>query len=510
MAQTTVAEIARRAGVSGSPSTTTSPTWTSFCRRAPPTTRSSTPLRTTAAPSRSTDAAERCCVRRSRSLYGWYRETEPMLGKLFSDRAAVPELDRFMGAERRPLAGRARRRAELPASRPRVPARSASQPWSPVALDFWTWQRLKREVGLDDEAAAELMRRRRRRAIAPQPSASAIAATPRFQRKLRIREAAACAIVLGDAPCCRQPAEPDAPPVDDLEAIRWRSATAAAAARAAMADTGDGGRGARRLVSGEAVAVRTGNGLCPIAAVICLGATLGQQRQRALELTGGVVLGVLIADLLVRVLGSGPPQVGLMMVLAMSAAVLRRRRADVMIESSVSAIIIGSARPRRSVCSRPGRSRRWWAAASPSPCIRSSSHRIRSCTSVAAPTPSSAASATHWRTWQRRSRRATGHAPKLPSRPREARRPCARARRGGDPRARNGPLGAAALGGARRAGAPGGDRPAPRLRRPQHPRARPRHRALHAHDAAPVPDLADAVAALGRDVGTRGCLRRLR
>src|SRR3954454_11432046 len=63
-------------------------------------------------------------------------------------------------------------------------------------------------------------------------------------------------------------------------------------------------------------------GFAPIPAVICLGATIGQQRERALELPGGVVLGVLIADLLVRVLGSGPPQVGLMMVLAMSAAVL--------------------------------------------------------------------------------------------------------------------------------------------------------------------------------------------
>lgn len=29
-------------------------------------------------------------------LYGWYRETEPMFGKLFSDRASVPELDQFM------------------------------------------------------------------------------------------------------------------------------------------------------------------------------------------------------------------------------------------------------------------------------------------------------------------------------------------------------------------------------------------------------------------------------
>src|SRR5206468_3640103 len=61
-------------------------------------------------------------------------------------------------------------------------------------------------------------------------------------------------------------------------------------------------------------------GFAPIAAVICLGATLGQQRQRALELTGGVILGVLIADLLIRLVGTGPPQVGLMVVLDLAAA----------------------------------------------------------------------------------------------------------------------------------------------------------------------------------------------
>jgi uncharacterized membrane protein YgaE (UPF0421/DUF939 family) len=86
-------------------------------------------------------------------------------------------------------------------------------------------------------------------------------------------------------------------------------------------------------------------GFAPIAAVICLGATLGQQRQRALELMGGVVVGVLIADLLVRGLGSGPPQVGLMVLLAMSAAVLVGGGPMLMTEAGVSAIIIGSAAP---------------------------------------------------------------------------------------------------------------------------------------------------------------------
>jgi uncharacterized membrane protein YgaE (UPF0421/DUF939 family) len=86
-------------------------------------------------------------------------------------------------------------------------------------------------------------------------------------------------------------------------------------------------------------------GFAPIAAVICLGATLGQQRERALELMGGVVVGVLIADLLVRLLGTGPPQVGLMVVLAMSAAVLVGGGTLLMTEAGVSAIIIGSAAP---------------------------------------------------------------------------------------------------------------------------------------------------------------------
>jgi hypothetical protein len=78
-----------------------------------------------------------------------------MFGKLFSDRARVPELDRFMAA------GIDRVQAELAdglvaglgarggrAARLRAITR--------VALDFWTWRRLSGE-GLEDEPAAELM-----------------------------------------------------------------------------------------------------------------------------------------------------------------------------------------------------------------------------------------------------------------------------------------------------------------------------------------------------------------
>src|SRR5919206_2460668 len=86
-------------------------------------------------------------------------------------------------------------------------------------------------------------------------------------------------------------------------------------------------------------------GFAPIAAMICLGAALGQQRAQAIELTSGVVLGVLIADGLVRVLGTGPPQVGLMVVLAMSAAAFVGGSTLLMTEAGVSAIIIGSTEP---------------------------------------------------------------------------------------------------------------------------------------------------------------------
>ena len=90
-----------------------------------------------------------------KNLYAWYRETEPMMGKLASDRSAVPELDEFMRANSdravEELAGGlaggfgARgKRAE------RLRALIA------LALDFATWRRLDRE-GLADDSAAELM-----------------------------------------------------------------------------------------------------------------------------------------------------------------------------------------------------------------------------------------------------------------------------------------------------------------------------------------------------------------
>jgi AcrR family transcriptional regulator len=80
------------------------------------------------------------------ALYGWYRATAPMQRRVFGERASVPELDAWMAQSAdRTLAGLA-------------DALSAdlNRPLVAVALDFWTWERLDRE-GLDDAAAADPM-----------------------------------------------------------------------------------------------------------------------------------------------------------------------------------------------------------------------------------------------------------------------------------------------------------------------------------------------------------------
>jgi AcrR family transcriptional regulator len=100
------------------------------------------------------DPAER--VRATlRGFYGWYRETAPMAENILRDRGAVPALDALMTqtADARlaelteSLTGAFRSRGRR-AERQRALIR--------LALDFWTWRRLDRE-GLGDTAAADLM-----------------------------------------------------------------------------------------------------------------------------------------------------------------------------------------------------------------------------------------------------------------------------------------------------------------------------------------------------------------
>lgn len=80
----------------------------------------------------------------------------------------------------------------------------------------------------------------------------------------------------------------------------------------------------------------------PIAAVIALGATVGQRGQRVFELVGGVALGILVADLIVAAIGTGPWQAGVMVVLAMGTALALGGRELLVSEAAVSAILIAT------------------------------------------------------------------------------------------------------------------------------------------------------------------------
>jgi uncharacterized membrane protein YgaE (UPF0421/DUF939 family) len=82
-----------------------------------------------------------------------------------------------------------------------------------------------------------------------------------------------------------------------------------------------------------------------IAAVISLGATHGGRDERATQLIGGVVVGITIADLLIRAIGTGPTQIGVLVVLAMAAAVLLGGGPVLVTEAAVSAIILASLDP---------------------------------------------------------------------------------------------------------------------------------------------------------------------
>jgi AcrR family transcriptional regulator len=88
-------------------------------------------------------------------LYAWYGRTEPMLSKVLRDRGAVPALDAQLRATSDlQLAALA---DALAAGFAAPPARAARlRALLGVAADFWTWQRLDRE-GLRDAAAARLM-----------------------------------------------------------------------------------------------------------------------------------------------------------------------------------------------------------------------------------------------------------------------------------------------------------------------------------------------------------------
>jgi len=78
----------------------------------------------------------------------------------------------------------------------------------------------------------------------------------------------------------------------------------------------------------------------PIAAVVSLGTSYGQRLRRVTEVTVGVAIGVLIADLLVLNLGSGPWQIALIVALAMSTALLIDAGGLFVTQAAVQSIVV--------------------------------------------------------------------------------------------------------------------------------------------------------------------------
>jgi uncharacterized membrane protein YccC len=71
-----------------------------------------------------------------------------------------------------------------------------------------------------------------------------------------------------------------------------------------------------------------------------LGATHGRHRQRAMHLVAGVVLGLAVAVVFIHLIGTGAPQLALLIVLAMSIAVLFNGSDIVISEAAVSAMLL--------------------------------------------------------------------------------------------------------------------------------------------------------------------------
>jgi uncharacterized membrane protein YgaE (UPF0421/DUF939 family) len=84
----------------------------------------------------------------------------------------------------------------------------------------------------------------------------------------------------------------------------------------------------------------------PVAAVVCLGMSYGQRLQRVAEVTFGVAVGVLVADLLVLIVGNGPWQMTLIVALAMSIALLLDAGRLLVTQAAVQSIVVAALVPQ--------------------------------------------------------------------------------------------------------------------------------------------------------------------
>jgi uncharacterized membrane protein YccC len=83
----------------------------------------------------------------------------------------------------------------------------------------------------------------------------------------------------------------------------------------------------------------------PIAAIVSLGATRGQRARRAVELMLGVAVGITAGDLLTSVIGIGVWQLGVIVALAMAAAMSLGAGLLLLSEAGVSATLVATLQP---------------------------------------------------------------------------------------------------------------------------------------------------------------------
>jgi uncharacterized membrane protein YgaE (UPF0421/DUF939 family) len=83
----------------------------------------------------------------------------------------------------------------------------------------------------------------------------------------------------------------------------------------------------------------------PISAVVVLGVSVGQRFRRAVELVLGVALGILLGDALFSLIGTGPWQIGLGVVLAISCAVFLGGSAMLVSQAGSSAVLVATLAP---------------------------------------------------------------------------------------------------------------------------------------------------------------------
>jgi uncharacterized membrane protein YgaE (UPF0421/DUF939 family) len=80
----------------------------------------------------------------------------------------------------------------------------------------------------------------------------------------------------------------------------------------------------------------------PVAAIVSIDMTLGQRLHRAIELIVGASVGVGVGALLISAIGTGPWQIGVVVGLATSVAVLLNGRAVINVQAAMSAILVAT------------------------------------------------------------------------------------------------------------------------------------------------------------------------